>query len=77
MSALVLYVTDDCSLCDQALELMAAAGAPDFQSVFIDDVPALQTTYGWRVPVVHDGHRGRELDWPFDVAALRAFLQPG
>ncbi|MEO5628796.1 MAG: glutaredoxin family protein, partial [Thermomonas sp.] len=34
---LILYQRDDCHLCDLALEVLAAARVPDFQSVFIDD----------------------------------------
>ncbi|MBB1088182.1 glutaredoxin family protein [Lysobacter sp. SG-8] len=70
---LVLYQRDDCHLCDLALEVLAAVRAPDFESVFIDDVPALEARYGARVPVLRQGD-GRELDWPFDAGRLSAFL---
>lgn len=73
---LTLYVTDDCSLCDTALDILAAAGVPDFRSVFIDEDPALVARYGWLVPVLRDEGDDRELRWPFDVAAVRAFLTP-
>lgn len=72
-SLLVLYQRDDCHLCDLALEVLAAVRAPDFESVFIDDVPALEARYGARVPVLRQGD-GRELDWPFDAGRLSAFL---
>ena len=29
----VLYQRDDCHLCDAALDVLAAAGAPEFESV--------------------------------------------
>lgn len=79
MTHLTLYVTDDCCLCDTALDLLAAARAPEFRSVFIDEDPALSATYGWRVPVLHDARDAQELDWPFDLAAVSAFVhrQPG
>lgn len=70
--ALILYQRDYCHLCDQALAVMAEARAPDFDSVFIDDDPALEARYGLRVPVLRDHARGIELDWPFDAAAVRA-----
>lgn len=73
--ALVLFQRDHCHLCDQALAVMAAARAPDFESVFIDDDPALEARYGLRVPVLRDTARGIELDWPFDAAMLRDWLQ--
>jgi glutaredoxin len=70
---ITLYQRDSCHLCDLALELMAQARAPDFDSVFIDDDTALEARYGERVPVLRDAG-GRELDWPFDLAALRQWL---
>ncbi|MEP6939368.1 MAG: glutaredoxin family protein [Rudaea sp.] len=69
-----LYQRDDCHLCDEALAALARARAPEFASVFIDDVAALAAAYGARVPVLRDDVSGRELDWPFDDAALRAFF---
>ena len=72
--ALILYQRDHCHLCDLALEVLAAARAPDFESIFIDDDDALESRYGLRVPVLRDEARGIELDWPFDADAVRAFL---
>lgn len=71
---LVLYQRDDCHLCDQALAVLAAARAPEFASVWIDGDDALETRYGMRVPVLRDDTSGRELDWPFDAAAVAAFI---
>ena len=69
---LVLYQRDDCHLCDLALAVLAEAGIPDFESVFIDDESALEARYGARVPVLRDSALGAELDWPFDSAAMAA-----
>ncbi len=72
---LTLYQRDDCHLCDLALDVMASAKVPDFESVFIDDDDTLEQRYGTRVPVLRDASgAGRELDWPFDAARLRQFL---
>lgn len=71
---LILFQRDDCRLCDAAVALLAGAGAPDFESVWIDEDAALEARYGERVPVLRDGHSGRELGWPFDADALLAFL---
>lgn len=71
---LILFQRDDCTLCDQALGLLALAHTPDFESAWIDDDPALEARYGTRVPVLRDDTTERELDWPFDVAALQAFV---
>ncbi len=75
MSDLILYQRDDCHLCDLALAVLAAAHAPDFESVWVDDGAELEQRYGTRVPVLRDQVDGRELDWPFDAAAVRAFLR--
>ncbi|MFL6588389.1 MAG: glutaredoxin family protein [Luteimonas sp.] len=72
---LILYQRDDCHLCDLALDALASAGVPAFESVFIDDVTALEERYGVRVPVLRDARDGRELDWPFDADAARRWLR--
>ncbi len=71
---LVLYQRDYCKLCDQALAVMARARAPDFESVWVDDDAALEARYGARVPVLRRHADGAELDWPFTVSSLQAFL---
>ncbi|WP_114240555.1 glutaredoxin family protein [Dyella sp. C9] len=70
----VLFQRDYCHLCDQALAVMAEARAPDFDSLWVDDDAALEVRYGTRVPVLRDSQDGREIDWPFDAAAVRQFL---
>ncbi|MCE7031891.1 glutaredoxin family protein [Lysobacter sp. GX 14042] len=76
--ALILYQRDDCHLCDLAIEVLAAARAGDFRNVFIDGDAALEERYGLRVPVLRHVETGRELGWPFDVAAVGAFVaHPG
>ncbi|TAA39622.1 glutaredoxin family protein [Pseudoxanthomonas winnipegensis] len=74
MPTLTLYQRDHCHLCDQALDLLAAARLPEFTSVFIDDDAALEARYALRVPVLRDARSQAELDWPFTVEAVRAFL---
>lgn len=68
-----LVQRDDCALCDAALDVLASAGAPEFDSVWIDGDAALETRYGTRVPVLRRAD-GVELEWPFDAAAVRRFL---
>lgn len=72
--ALILYQRDHCPLCDQALDVLAQARAPEFETVWIDDVDGLEARYGARVPVLQVAGDRRELDWPFDAEAVRAFL---
>lgn len=71
---LTLFQRDDCHLCDLALELLAQAHVPEFESVFIDGDDALESAYGVRVPVLRDLRRGVELQWPFDLDGLRWFV---
>ncbi|QAU24273.1 glutaredoxin family protein [Dyella sp. M7H15-1] len=75
MVYLVLYQRDYCHLCDQALEVLAQARAPDFDSVWVDDSTELAERYGTRVPVLRDLRDGRELDWPFDETTVRDFIE--
>lgn len=71
---LVLFQRDNCHLCDLALDVLARARCPEFDSVFIDDDDALESRYGVRVPVLRDEAGGAELDWPFDADKVRAFI---
>ncbi|MGN2245933.1 glutaredoxin family protein [Frateuria sp. GZRR35] len=75
MADFVLYQRDYCHLCDQALAVLAAARAPEFDSVWVDDDEGLETRYGTRVPVLRDARDGRELDWPFDAEVVRGFVR--
>jgi len=72
--ALILYQRDHCPLCDAAIEVLAEARAPEFETVWIEEDHALEARYGDRVPVLCDSEHGRELGWPFDAAAVREFL---
>ena len=71
---LTLYQRDDCRLCDLALAVLARARVPEFSSVFIDDDAELEARYGERVPVLRNEDSARELNWPFDVGAVLAWL---
>jgi hypothetical protein len=76
MPHLTLFQRDDCHLCDLALDVLAQARMPAFESIFIDHDDALEARYGERVPVLRDAI-GRELDWPFDADGARAWLEAG
>ncbi len=67
-----LYVRPDCLLCLLATRLLQAAGIAHL-TADIEEQAALEQRYGTRIPVLVRGDGG-ELDWPFDAAALRAFL---
>ena len=76
MLQLVLYSTDHCTLCDEALELLL--GMPELvghqlmvADISTDDV--LLARFGERIPVlVCEEH---ELDAPFDADAVREFMR--
>ncbi len=70
----LLFQRDDCQLCDLALGVLAEARAPEFESVFIDDDPELESRYGTRIPVFRDTLHERELDWPFSADDVLGFL---
>jgi hypothetical protein len=71
-----LYQRDDCHLCDLALQVLAEARIPEFETVFIDGDGQLEARYGRRIPVLRAGS-GSELDWPFDAVAVGALLRIG
>ena len=76
MSQLILYFQPDCHLCDEAEQLIQAAGL-DERCVRVDietDLELLKR-YGIHVPVIKYGDDGRELFWPFELEDLAAFVQ--
>lgn len=70
---LTLIQRDDCALCDAAWDVLYAAGVRDFETLYIDGDATQISRYGARVPVLRDT-LGRELDWPFAVDTLKAWL---
>lgn len=72
---LTLIQRDVCELCDLAWDLLAQAGVPDFDPLWIDGDAGLQARYGDRIPVLRREDSEAELDWPFDAEAVRRFLR--
>jgi hypothetical protein len=73
---LSLFQRDECPLCDEAYEVLAAAGVADFDPIWIDGDAGLEGIYGARVPVLRREDSTAELDWPFVAEAVRSFLLP-
>ncbi|MGI0116648.1 glutaredoxin family protein [Zooshikella sp. RANM57] len=74
---LVLYSTEGCHLCDQALSLINSsvhASDLDIEVVDIALSDELMTLYGVRIPVLRERQREEKLFWPFDEAQLSAWL---
>ncbi len=64
----VLYLTDDCSLCDEALNMLF--GMDSLSGVVLTTVDVatderLFAKFGHRIPVLES--RERYLDWPFSA----------
>lgn len=81
-ATLVLYSTLGCHLCEQAEALLQALPLLDplaVEVIEISDDDTLVACYGTRIPVLGwevEGSRvGAELDWPFDTAAVLAFVR--
>jgi hypothetical protein len=72
---LTLIQRDDCHLCDQAYEVLVAAGVSELESLWIDGESELESRYGLRVPVLRR-EDGSELDWPFNANTVRKFIAP-
>ena len=53
---------------------MAAARAPDFASLWVDDDPAWKRATAPACRCCATLRSGRELDWPFDAAAVEALV---
>jgi hypothetical protein len=71
---LTLFQRDHCHLCDEAYEVLVAAGVADLDPVWIDGDAGLEGIYGVRIPVLRREDNGAELNWPFDAATVRQFL---
>ena len=74
MSEITLFSTSGCHLCDQALALLEQL-AVEFAIQDIIDDPILVEKYGITIPVIALTTSGNELNWPFDLAQLKQFLE--
>lgn len=73
VTRVVLYSTDGCHLCDEAMVLLKQLDIA-FDVIDIIDDSKLVTLYGTRIPVIINDSQ-QALNWPFDVAQLQSFLQ--
>lgn len=78
---LILFSTDHCTLCDEALELLLSMPELAGYSVRVVDIaedPALLDRYAELIPVLQiEGSAGDEavrLCWPFDSAGVLGAL---
>jgi len=65
----ILYGTDFCQLCDEALELVERTlEGKDYQLTIVDisEADELMTKYAYSIPVLKRlDYEGTELNWPF------------
>jgi hypothetical protein len=87
MTPLILYITTDCHLCEEAQRvvyqalgcLATAVDIVDIAAIAIADDDQLLARYSLRIPVLRRTDTGTELDWPFgpeDVHRLCQVLPP-
>jgi len=74
MSLPILYHTDGCHLCDQAMALLTQCQV-DYQLIDIVFDQRLVDLFGIRIPVL-ENQQGQHLDWPFDSLKIKQFLSP-
>ena len=76
MKRFKLYSTSACHLCEQAQQMIeAVAPQPlELEEVAVSETDELFERYGLLIPVLQHPD-GREMNWPFAVDALRAFLE--
>jgi hypothetical protein len=72
MADFILFGTEGCHLCEEAEELLVAAGL-DFTSQDIMTSEQWQADYGLSIPVLWHAQSQNQLNWPFDSLQLKAF----
>ena len=78
MRKLILYSQPECHLCDEAEDLMRAAGFGGiYLKIDISADPELLMRYEIHVPVLQRADDQKELFWPFDQKELAAFARVG
>jgi hypothetical protein len=75
MAGAVLYSTEGCHLCDDALKLFTGTGLPSPQIIDIADDPELIDRYGEIIPVL--SFQGMEINWPFGIDEIRTLMETG
>ncbi|WP_038291304.1 glutaredoxin family protein [Zooshikella ganghwensis] len=74
---LILYSTEGCHLCEQALCLINSTShisSIDIEIVDIAVCDKLIALYGVHIPVLEDKLREKKLFWPFDEVQLSTWL---
>jgi glutaredoxin len=80
MLQLILLGTSGCHLCEDAQQIIDSVVMGFEQPISLEHIDIAeqeqwQEQYAIRIPVLYHAKTGDELDWPFDAAAVQAFLQ--
>lgn len=73
MPDFTLLGTEHCHLCEEAENILHSAGLA-FEAIDIIDDDTLMEAYGSRIPVLRQMHTGHELNWPFNLTDVLAFI---
>ncbi|WP_025823642.1 glutaredoxin family protein [Shewanella marina] len=73
-SALILYHTDGCHLCEIAQQILTDNGIK-FELVDICDDAVLVARYGTTIPVLSCKAQIKQLGWPFDAEQVLTFIR--
>ena len=74
MSKFILLGTSACHLCEQAEVLLDELNI-NYQKIDIAEEEQWQAAYAIKIPVLlHKGESEQELCWPFDQAAIQAWI---
>ncbi|MGQ8363658.1 glutaredoxin family protein [Glaciecola sp. 1036] len=72
---LTFFTGPQCSLCDDAEELLKNVSSPvQYKKVNIREHVDFYHLYAVRIPVLKRDDNGAELGWPFDLDELNRFL---
>ncbi len=77
MRNFILYSSEDCCLCDQAMVVLAECKQDlyfDVKKVDIYRDKSLLVKYKFSIPVVKDASSSSELAWPFTAIKFKQWL---
>lgn len=79
MQYVTFYTKLNCSLCDQAYQMLMDLAFDLPLKIDILDITHthnnVEEAYAHRIPVIAVSHRDTELEWPFTPAELQSFLK--
>lgn len=77
MTTILLYTTDACTLCDNALSMIKVCINKQTQRLSVIDIVEhddLIERYGDKIPVLYRADKHSQLNWPFSPADVHNFL---